>query len=73
MKQIDFSRHYLVLWMVFGNVSVFADGLIIEQSVNNLEKQKRYLEGFLMPIGITNIKLIGELESNGILSILSIA
>ena len=42
MKQIDFSRHYLVLWMVFGNVS--ADGLIIEQSVNNLEKQKWYLE-----------------------------
>ena len=44
MKQIDFSRYYLVLWMVFGNVSVFADGLIIEQSVNNLEKQKWYLE-----------------------------
>lgn len=68
MKQFNFSRLFLVLWMLLCNVFVFADDLITEQVVVNVEEPgtlpdkisdaDKYI--------ITSLKLIGKLNSTDV-------
>ena len=66
MKHFNFSRLFLVLWMLLCNVFVFADDLITEQVVVNVE-QPGILPDKISDADkdrITDLKIIGEL--NGI-------
>lgn len=75
MKQFKFSRFFLVLWMLLCNVLVFADDLITEQVVINVEEPGTLSDKISEEDKnrITNLKLIGKLESNDILFIREMA
>lgn len=68
MKHFNFFRLFLVLWMLLCNVFVFADDLITEQVVVNVE------EPGTLPNKISNadkdritdLKIIGELNGTDV-------
>lgn len=75
MKHFNFFRLFLVLWMLLCNVFVFADDLITEQVVVNVEEPGTLPDKISEADKdrITNLKLIGALESKDVLFIREMA
>lgn len=68
MKQFNFSRLFLVLWMLLCNVFVFADDLITEQVVVNVEEPGTLPDKIsdADKDRITDLKIIGELNGTDV-------
>ena len=68
MKQLNFSRLFLVLWMLLCNVFVFADDLITEQVVVNVEVPGTLPDKIsdADKDRITDLKIIGELNGTDV-------
>lgn len=75
MKQFKFKRQLFVLLMLLCNVFVFADDLITEQVVVTVEEPGTLSDKISEADKnrITNLKLVGELESKDILFVREMA
>lgn len=68
MKHFNFFRLFLVLWMLLCNVFVFADDLITEQVVVNVEEPGTLPDKIsdADKDRITDLKIIGELNGTDV-------